>query len=219
MPKKHCSIALCSSKETDVVYHKFPVGLPQRQQWIDFVRASGRGDTWAPRKKSRICSRHFAPSCYVQDPERLAQLGFSTKALLLGPGALPTVYIGADLAAGSTSAAPSAKRPRHEVRRLKVDATSQCAIFMTSKGTMATLAKSTNTVGLQAVRITEDVGRVKVDASTQCAVRMTLKATQAAFNPRGSRTVGVQTMNSMANGLVDLCAVSWNHDLRTLSRC
>ncbi|KAH7948734.1 hypothetical protein HPB49_001429 [Dermacentor silvarum] len=102
--------------ESDVPYHKFPRrSSPRRQRWIDFVRASGRGDTWTPRESSRICSRHFAPSCYKEHPARLAQLGISTKGLFLEPGALPTVYPGPPSSAGaSVSAAPLAKRPRHE---------------------------------------------------------------------------------------------------------
>ncbi|XP_049273778.1 uncharacterized protein LOC119399699 isoform X1 [Rhipicephalus sanguineus] len=101
--------------------------------------------------------------------------------------------------------------------KLKVDATTQCAVSMTTKATMASLSKSTNTrtVCLQTGRITEEVGcfcfphllgPAKADASTQCAVRMTLKATQVSVNPRGSRTVAVQTMTSMATEPSSGCA-------------
>ncbi|KAH7943871.1 hypothetical protein HPB52_012029 [Rhipicephalus sanguineus] len=202
MPKSYCVVARCPSREvSDVAYHKFPVDSHQRQQWIDFVRSSGRGLTWTPRVSSRVCSRHFASSCYRHDPVRLAQLGFSAKGLLLVPGALPTVYLGADPRpawAAASAAEPSlAKRPRHE-----------CAVSMTTKATMASLSKSTNTrtVCLQTGRITEEVGPAKADASTQCAVRMTLKATQVSVNPRGSRTVAVQTMTSMATEPSSGCA-------------
>ncbi|XP_049524146.1 uncharacterized protein LOC119453496 isoform X2 [Dermacentor silvarum] len=186
MSKKICVVPLCPAKESDVPYHKFPRrSSPRRQRWIDFVRASGRGDTWTPRESSRICSRHFAPSCYKEHPARLAQLGISTKGLFLEPGALPTVYPGPPSSAGaSVSAAPLAKRPRHEccsgmgctpavsmghcgvemvskattTAKLKVDATTQCAVLRIPKSTMASRVKLTSTTGMQTERITEEVG-------------------------------------------------------------
>nr|XP_037286139.1 THAP domain-containing protein 10-like [Rhipicephalus microplus] len=127
MPQNYCAVARCPSRAvSDVAYHKFPVDSPQRQQWIDFVRSSGRGLAWTPRISSRVCSRHFAPSCYRHDPVRLAQLGFPVKGLLLVPGALPTVYLGVDhrdhrgadlrpAGAAASTAEPIVERPRLEV--------------------------------------------------------------------------------------------------------
>ncbi|XP_054925791.1 uncharacterized protein [Dermacentor andersoni] len=119
MSRKFCVVALCPSGESDVPYHRFPrESSPRRQRWIDFVRASGRGDAWTPRESSRICSRHFAPSCYKRHPASLARLGLSTKGLYLEPGALPTVYPAVRTPCppgGSGVAAPfTNRRPRHE---------------------------------------------------------------------------------------------------------
>ncbi|KAL3243426.1 hypothetical protein MRX96_047427, partial [Rhipicephalus microplus] len=80
---------------SDVAYHKFPVDSPQRQQWIDFVRSSGRGLAWTPRMSSRVCSRHFAPSCYRHDPVRA------------GPARLP--------GEGATTSCPERCRPSTSV--------------------------------------------------------------------------------------------------------
>ncbi|XP_065311896.1 THAP domain-containing protein 10-like isoform X1 [Dermacentor albipictus] len=223
MSRKVCVVALCPSGESDVPYHRFPrESSPRRQRWIDFVRASGRGDAWSPRESSRVCSRHFAPSCYKRHPASLARLGLSTKGLYLEPGALPTVYPAVRTPCppgGGAVAAPFANgRPRREccsdvrgapavstghcrldmvskattTARLKVDATTQCAVLMTPKATMASRGKLASSVGVQTDRMTEDVGKLKIDATTQCAVLMTPKATMAVRTKRTS-TVGLQT--------------------------
>ncbi|XP_075559882.1 uncharacterized protein LOC142591439 [Dermacentor variabilis] len=278
MTRKLCVVSLCPSGESDVPHHRFPrESSPRRQRWIDFVRASGRGDEWTPRESSRICSRHFAPSCYKRHPASLARLGLSTKWLYLEPGALPTVYPAVRTLCppgGSVVAAPfTNRRPRREptppgyqasalflyddgllgpklpsakpgvtkagtsksprltrehphrilwhsgkccsdvrgtpavstghcrlemvskattTAKLKVDATTQCAVLMTPKATMASRVKLASTVGVQTDRMTEEVGKLKIDATTQCAVLMTPKATMAVRTKRTS-TVGLQT--------------------------
>ncbi|XP_075725452.1 THAP domain-containing protein 10 isoform X2 [Rhipicephalus microplus] len=202
MPQNYCAVARCPSRAvSDVAYHKFPVDSPQRQQWIDFVRSSGRGLAWTPRMSSRVCSRHFAPSCYRHDPVRLAQLGFPVKGLLLVPGALPTVYLGVDHrdrrgadprpAGGAASTAePIVERPR-----LESCSGMGCGPAVLVANHVVRMVKRTTTTGPE-----------KADASTQCAVRMTMKATQALSHPRGLRTVAVQTMISMANERLSGCA-------------
>ncbi|XP_065311914.1 uncharacterized protein [Dermacentor albipictus] len=101
--------------------------------------------------------------------------------------------------------------------KLKIDATTQCAVLMTPKATMAVRTKRTSTVGLQTGRIVEQMGLRKADVATQCAVPMTLKATQATVNPRSTRTVGIQTTSATNQQLVDFGAVSWRRDLTTSS--
>ncbi|XP_075725451.1 uncharacterized protein LOC119180410 isoform X1 [Rhipicephalus microplus] len=186
MPQNYCAVARCPSRAvSDVAYHKFPVDSPQRQQWIDFVRSSGRGLAWTPRMSSRVCSRHFAPSCYRHDPVRLAQLGFPVKGLLLVPGALPTVYLGVDHrdrrgadprpAGGAASTAePIVERPRLE----------SCS----GMGCGPAVLVANHVVRM--VKRTTTTDKRKADAMTQCAVPMMSRAT-AAYIDKNTKTTTV----------------------------
>ncbi|XP_065311904.1 pre-mRNA-splicing factor 38B-like isoform X2 [Dermacentor albipictus] len=129
-----------------------------------------------------------------------------------------------DKSGPNTSSTNSSNAP--SPRKLKIDATTQCAVLMTPKATMAVRTKRTSTVGLQTGRIVEQMGCScspyllglrKADVATQCAVPMTLKATQATVNPRSTRTVGIQTTSATNQQLVDFGAVSWRRDLTTSS--
>ncbi|CAH0722941.1 unnamed protein product, partial [Brenthis ino] len=69
-----------SQDNPNVTFHRFPVDHNERKLWIKALRR----DNWEPTKYSRLCSKHFAPECYIQGSKRKT----------LRTGAVPTKFEG-----------------------------------------------------------------------------------------------------------------------------
>lgn len=111
---KYCAASGCQTKSKQgITLHRFPPDPQQRLEWTEFVRRSGRGNSWTPRPQSLLCSLHFAPSCYVRNLTCLSQ--YSPQALrILDHGALPTISA-SPCCTTAESEATSSKQRRLEV--------------------------------------------------------------------------------------------------------
>ncbi|XP_037527625.1 THAP domain-containing protein 10-like isoform X2 [Rhipicephalus sanguineus] len=178
MAGTYCVVDFCTTKQYgSTPMHKFPTETSQRQQWIDFVRATGRKD-WVPSKSSRICARHFETSCYVTVPECMVKLGFSPGRAQLQRGAIPSIY--PDMCSVSAaSGSISRKRPCYETcsdRGHEPDLPLHMPTHLCASGNdKATTA-----------------GCFVANVHTQCHVEVGIRGTQAALKP-ASRSTGVQT--------------------------
>ncbi|KAH9361013.1 hypothetical protein HPB48_006328 [Haemaphysalis longicornis] len=110
MPK-YCAASFCQTKSKQgIALHRFPRDPQQLLGWTEFVRRSGRGNSWTPNPQSLLCSLHFAPGCYVHNPTCLSQ--YSPQALrILDHGALPTITASPCGTAAQSEATSPKQRP------------------------------------------------------------------------------------------------------------
>ncbi|XP_077548962.1 uncharacterized protein LOC144162343 [Haemaphysalis longicornis] len=179
-----CSVDFCPSHTgSGASMHRFPQGDgPRRQKWIEFVRGAAGRTEWTPRKSSRICSLHFEPACYKQDPPYAL---LPRPRCCLEPDAVPSIYnvVGPDSEHSSLSkrprlqalsdmhpedaasptiwAGPSADCGLNEVAKAagqaKVDAESQCIVQVSSKATQVVLKAHTKAAKVQTTRIVNEM--------------------------------------------------------------
>ena len=75
-------------KQQKVAFFSFPEKNPLRQCWINKVRRKN----WKPSKSSKLCSKHFEDSCFVQNLVVLESIGWAATRLRLKQDAVPTVF-------------------------------------------------------------------------------------------------------------------------------
>ncbi|KAH9367916.1 hypothetical protein HPB48_008364 [Haemaphysalis longicornis] len=108
---RYCAASGCQTKSKQgITLHRFPPDPQQRLGWTEFVRRSGRGNSWTPHQQSLLCSLYFAPSCYVHNQACLSQ--YSPQALrILEHGALPTISASpSGTTSGSEATSPKPRR-------------------------------------------------------------------------------------------------------------
>ena len=75
-------------KQQKVAFFSFPEKNPLRQCWINKVRRKN----WKPSKSSKLCSKHFEDSCFVQNLVVLESIGWTATRLRLKQDAASTVF-------------------------------------------------------------------------------------------------------------------------------
>ena len=75
-------------KQQKVAFFSFPEKNPLRQCWINKVRRKN----WKPSKSSKLCSKHFEDSSFVQNLVVLESIGWTATRLRLKQDAVPTVF-------------------------------------------------------------------------------------------------------------------------------
>ncbi|XP_077532712.1 THAP domain-containing protein 10-like [Haemaphysalis longicornis] len=176
-----CSVDFCPSHTgSGASMHRFPPGDgPRRQKWIEFVRGAAGRTEWTPQKSSRICSLHFEPACYKQF---LLNTLPPRERCLLEPDAVPSIYVVgfhsehssrrrgqkalSDMHHGEAAPPtvwtyPSADwglKVEKAAGQAKVDAQSQCVVYVSSKGTQAALTAYTKVARVQTTQTVNKMG-------------------------------------------------------------
>ena len=106
----------CSNTNYDAVsLFLFPKDPAVRARWSAFVRLT-RKDWLEPTATSVLCSAHFEPSCFDEQPNLMGSLGFNVRyRRVLKPGSVPTLTNRSVTPArdsGATNEPSSPKRPR-----------------------------------------------------------------------------------------------------------
>ncbi|CAF4943838.1 unnamed protein product [Pieris macdunnoughi] len=95
----NCNVYGCKNRternQPNITFHRFPNNPQLKDAWIKCTRRIN----WNPKSHSRICSKHFDPSCFQQKSNRT----------YLNPHSIPTLFMKASV------------RIRHDMRLLCIN--------------------------------------------------------------------------------------------------
>lgn len=84
-----CSASGCENGRSSAVsLHYYPNDPYLRRLWAGAVDRPN----WTPKKRSLLCSDHFAADCYERSPILQNEFGLSTKYAKLKSGSVPTIF-------------------------------------------------------------------------------------------------------------------------------
>ena len=92
----YCCVFGCSSRSLcEFTFHFFPKIISLHEAWRTKLKRSA-SSLWTPDYTiHRVCSRHFKPDDYVQNPELMKSMGLPMPAWPdLKPGVMPSLNLG-----------------------------------------------------------------------------------------------------------------------------